>query len=111
MEELKKCPFCRSEAIIYENHKYNDAYMVGCKGFCKVEPMTDWCETKEEAIVQWNTRKPMERIVEKLEEVLERHWGYYDKAKSEGDIRQMDYCDGYIEGLKTAIEIVKEELI
>ena len=67
MEKLRECPFCGSEAIIYEDHEYNDAYMVGCKGFCKVEPMTEWCKTKEEAIAQWNTRKPMDKILELLE--------------------------------------------
>lgn len=106
MGELKKCPFCGSEAIIYEDHEYNDAYMVGCKGFCKLEPMTEWCKTKEEAIAQWNTRNPMERIVKKLGAssiMLATSKEYWENPQKGGNTME-------VIPIQDAIKIVKEEL-
>lgn len=94
MSEIKllPCPFCGGEAIVYEDEQYNQ-YMIGCKNCCAVEPMTEWT-SKENVIAQWNTRKPMQEIVERLEE--RRCW-YNDEL--EVDIA---------EGIDVAIEIVKE---
>ena len=69
-DKLLPCPFCGGEAIVYTDEETN-CYMIGCKSNCAVEPMTEWCETEENAIAQWNTRKPMERIVEQVEDKRE----------------------------------------
>lgn len=70
MSEIKllPCPFCGGEAYLYEDKKC-DIYSVGCKNCCDIEPITRVCESKEEAIKLWNTRKPMQDIVERLEEI------------------------------------------
>lgn len=66
--KLLPCPFCGGEAIVYESDEIDlDWYMIGCKNCCVVEPMTQWCASKSEAVKQWNTRKHMEQIVERLE--------------------------------------------
>lgn len=63
-ERLKPCPFCGGEATI---HKSKFGYGVMCKTpFCC--NLTSTHDTKKEAIKTWNTRKPMERIVERLEQ-------------------------------------------
>lgn len=106
MEQLKKCPFCGGEAEI---NLLLSNYCVTCTE-CMGSIFPAKGMTKAEAITAWNTRKPIEMIVENLEEAMERQWDYYYQAKSKGNIRQMDYSDGCAEGLTTAIEIVKEEL-
>ena len=96
MSEIKllPCPFCGGEATVYDD-EYNH-YAIGCKLCCDVTPVTTWEDTVEKASAIWNTRKPMERIVERLEEES----GYYGYFGSE---EQM-----YVP-LDSAIEIVKEE--
>lgn len=91
MSEIKllPCPFCGGEAYLYEDKKC-DIYSVGCKNCCDIEPITRVCESKEEAIKLWNTRKPMQDIVERLEKLKENAW----------DEEYQTMCD--------AIEIVKE---
>ena len=65
-ERLKPCPFCGGEAK-WGNVLHN---YIECKE-CGFE--TIWYDTEEEAITTWNTRKPMERIVERLEERASAH--------------------------------------
>lgn len=69
----------------------------------------DVSELRTILIKAWNTRVPMERIMERLEEGIEEHWGYYNHAKRTGNIRQMDCSDGCAEGFVTAIQILNEE--
>ena len=101
MSELKRCPFCGEEAVTAE------AYNIKLKKFlpivkcldcgCKT-PMT---ETFEEAIKAWNARKPMERILGRLEET-------YD-ATHENYMKDRDLITlGKKYGLEQAIETVKE---
>lgn len=74
MSEIKllPCPFCGGEAHI-EEHKFWDekakgftvqTYGVVCDNCCSMS----WRHHrhKEKAIEQWNTRKPMERILTRL---------------------------------------------
>lgn len=96
MEQLKKCPFCGGEAEV----KY--AYSFGFTRNYEAECMKCFCTvgvylTEAEAITAWNTRKPMERIMERLEE----------KAKE--PMYQHDGED-YFVGIVSAIEIVKGEM-
>lgn len=97
MSEIKllPCPFCGGEAIVYEDEQYNQ-YMIGCKNCCAVEPMTEWT-SKENAIAQWNTRKPMQEIVERLENYsIWKELLIYDLTHREREI------------IRKAIEIVEE---
>ena len=68
-KELKCCPFCGGEARLCSFHSQTietyEEYWVKCKNDC--------CQTKnfrlkEKAIEQWNTRKPIDRIVAELEQ-------------------------------------------
>lgn len=99
MEELKKCPFCGGDASLYTHTDLQKRvyYYVECNN-CLISPSTYYERDKEEVINVWNTRKPMERIVEKLEnEILENL----------SDCGDDWFTAGYI---NKAIEIVKEEM-
>ena len=104
MEKLKKCPFCGGEAEVVGGNPY---HWVFCKN-CDAE--SKQMSTIDGAIAAWNTRKPMERIVERLEEQRAEH------EQREKDARKVGLtCHADLNGLKAyiyddAIEIVKEEL-
>ena len=102
--KLLPCPFCKEELEVVGK----DHYLAHKTNGCILQPLCFESDDNE-AIKAWNTRVPMERIVDDLEEAMERQWGYYNNAKSTGNIRQMDYSDGCAEGLTTAIKIVKLE--
>ena len=64
--KLLSCPFCGGEAVTAEmyNTKLKKLFpIVKCLDCECRTPMT---ETLEEAIAVWNTREPMERILERL---------------------------------------------
>ena len=99
MSEIKllPCPFCGGEAKLYSGIGYA---VVGCKKEdCQGSACCYKYNSKKEAIEQWNTRKPMERIIERLEE--ERKYSYENFKDEERAWRK---------GLRTAIKIVKEEV-
>ena len=89
MRKIKNCPFCGGEATLC------NYYFVQCEE-CGVSTLT--FITKEEAIKAWNTRKPMERIVERLEEptnytiVKGKHFTTVERAieivKQEGGLNE-----------------------
>ena len=118
MSELKRCPFCGVDKLKIESKTKDISYRhvrqhtlsVRCNkcharggtvsgeignysfGTPKSEKLTTLKELEEKAIEAWNTRKPMQNIVERLEE-------YRDEAKQFG-----------LSGMLTdIIEIVKEE--
>lgn len=65
-ERLKPCPFCGGEGNVSLNTCYG--FVPWCSNEdCILNENTKGFSTKEEAIETWNTRKPMERIVERLE--------------------------------------------
>lgn len=107
MSELKRCPFCGGEAKIcdgYIEEFLKTEYMkyVQCN-YCKAS--TKLYFTEKEAIKAWNTRKPMERILERLETELELS----DKEKRRADMFQFDRAVGYSHGISNAIDFIKEE--
>jgi Lar family restriction alleviation protein len=53
MEELKKCPFCGGEAILYKSFDYVNKCRVECTN-CNI--CTQNYDTKGEAIEAWNRR-------------------------------------------------------
>ena len=94
--KLKPCPFCGGEA----RWANDDKNWIECS-YCRVE--TRYCEDTQEAIEAWNRRKPLEDIVEQLEELAEEH-PY--KVIGEPDTYQ-DYNQAWEVCSDRAIEIVK----
>ena len=104
IDKLKRCPFCDGEAYTHSRCNYYETdgkimFFVRCKA-CGAE--SPWYYKKEETIKEWNTRKPMNRIVERLEDVK---CDRMDVAYHTMDV----FVDGQVSGLEKAIEIVKEE--
>lgn len=92
---LKPCPCCGGMAeILKQGHReYAPTYSVRCK-VCGLTTGNSLSE--KGAVGRWNTRKPMERIVEILEEEMPISWEH-------------DYIGGMKDAFVEAIEIVKEE--
>lgn len=72
-ERLLPCPFCGGEAeVITTKTRQGQTSSVRCsKCSCKVtilKPAFYDGDVEKDTVEHWNTRKPMERIVEKLEE-------------------------------------------
>jgi hypothetical protein len=101
MSELKRCPFC-GKTLIADGVKFFVHPVVGC--------LLDGIPIKNDAesIKRWNTRKPMDRIVERLEQQAKQ---YNRRAKelanksTEAGIHNKGKACSY----EHAIEIVKEE--
>ena len=117
MSEIKllPCPICNGEVKIalfgcggeewYSITRFDDEdNSCQCRLFVESEKFfaEDDESVKEkhmqDLINRWNTRKPMERIIERLEE--ERKYSYENFKDEERAWRK---------GLRTAIKIVKEE--
>ena len=84
MNELKRCPFCGGEAEIWDGYieeflKTEYMKYVQCN-YCKAS--TKLYFTEKKAIKAWNTRKPMERILERLEKHLALEDDLYDEMSS-----------------------------
>ena len=103
--KLKPCPFCGEEAEFYRtpiksNGGWCDSVVVRCKA-CEARTNRVLYNAKkhpndeeyEEAAEAWNTRKPVERILERLED-----------ART-GSTRWVEDM-----GIEKAIEIIKEEV-
>lgn len=67
---LLPCPFCGGKATTYKRD-YGFGAMCKNTPFCCI--MTAGHKTEKGAIKAWNTRKPMEQIVERLEEEKKKY--------------------------------------
>lgn len=104
-DKLLPCPFCKEELEIVGNGHYYAHKINGCilKHLCFE------CDDVE-AIKLWNTRKPMERIEERLEELIDFHSRVADYEMNVGTISEMEQHKKAIKAIDKAIEIVKEEV-
>ena len=96
-KQLAKCPFCNEELERHCTSRYYMHKLNGCilQHFC--------FEADDELSIDlWNTRKPMERIVERLEERQEEQFKLYALAFKPED-------RGGYDAYSDAIEIVREE--
>ena len=77
--KLLPCPFCGDKAELFEDEPRQ--FYVGCTNpDCKVEAFLPFSKTREIAIEHWNVRKPMEQIVERLEDEIEDEvWRGYEE--------------------------------
>ena len=113
--KLLPCPFCGG-GCIYETFEINSLgaeipviFCNHCKIVFKVENDSMYLKDDEtyaylakKNIEAWNTRKPMERIVERLEEVAEEERQYwYNSGDEEAYVARRAYTH--------AIKIVKKE--
>lgn len=75
MNELKNCPFCGGEAELFETHEKQFGIIHSNTNYlCPISDSESfqggWTyDTKDEAIKAWNTRKPIDDILEKLEDL------------------------------------------
>jgi Lar family restriction alleviation protein len=101
-DKLLSCPFCGGENIrVYDCGTPSEpCWVVECL-HCKVSASDYWDE--DGAITAWNTRKPMGRIVERLEAESNDSVMKYEKTLEEEYQGQADAFD-------IAIEIVKKEM-
>ena len=92
--EIKSCPFCGGEAKVSD--VFGRAGVV-CKN-CLSEMRGYLGMTNEDVVKIWNTRKPIDKVVEELE-----------KRKEYQKIMAVDkkYRVGVLNGFNDAIEIVK----
>lgn len=100
-DKLLPCPFCGGEArISCDTEATRDsqgrlwAFTIVCDSCCATSGL---CYSVDMATKSWNTRKPMERIVEQLEE----------KSNSIPIQYENNYEQGYTNGIDYAIDIVK----
>lgn len=95
MSEIKllPCPFCGEEAKLSKSGSYA---VVSClNSSCNGNACCYKYDSPQEAIEHWNTRKPMERIIERLAEA-----SFKDSS---------EVYNFWILDRDDAIEIVKEE--
>ena len=69
--KLLSCPFCGGEAILDREDIFCDYCHLSMKIDDRLynREAENYEEARTQAIEAWNTRKPMDRIVEKLEEM------------------------------------------
>jgi len=96
--KLKRCPFCGGEAEVvgkghYFAHKING---------CILQHLCFEVDDKE-AVARWNTRKPVDDVLERLEAIRQEYLKEY-KIYLDGE----DYRSSLL--LDNAIEIIKEVL-
>ena len=106
MSEIKllRCPFCGGEAELLKGQCEIDNYVMCLE--CRSK--TKLYNTKASAIKAWNTRKPMQNIVERLE----KEGQTMSEAKSMvkyGKASPSSHRYYKAVSVKKAIEIVKEE--
>lgn len=102
MSEIKllPCPFCGGEAKLESNGQYA---VVGCMNSnCQGYACCYKYDSKKEAIEHWNTRKPMERIIERIENARQK---YQRLVKEQGE-KEDEAINILFRGM---MNIVKEE--
>lgn len=116
MSELKSCPCCGEEiqggvrltGYMMMNRKYIKCDACGLKMESSYDidglSQTHLKAITEDLIRRWNTRKPMQNIVERLERFNEE--SFY-RANGRANGKTLAY--GYSQGIYKAIETVKEE--
>ena len=102
---IKRCPFCGvSLKKIGNKRRGSQFYIHDYKGPDCILKEFSFKADDEEKIKQWNTRKPMQNIVERLEIKLSDT--VYEKATQESN---ESHLNGLSMGYCEAIGIVKEE--
>lgn len=104
MSDLKCCPFCGGEATLKRDQKDDFVeWSVGCynRG-CVCSAHTYCYDNKDDAIRDWNTRKPMDNIVENIEKHLEKDSHNEYSSYYRGNYQMISVYD--------AIDTIKQEI-
>lgn len=106
MSEIKllPCPFCGGEAKVKVSWRNEDTY-VECRNCYS---RTDGFGLEECAIEQWNTRKPIDRIVAELEEEKHIHTKMYRLSEYREYPEIKTRHEVIMHNLDKAIEIVRK---
>lgn len=111
MIEVKKCPFCGGEAELIKiksNFPYiHGVWCIGCN--CR----TSFEKSEEIAIEKWNNRKPVNVVLERLEELKMAEIDDSDNEPECNDAEEWfdeGESSGRFEAYGKAIEIIKELL-
>lgn len=109
-KRLLNCPFCGGNKVGLWHNKSISPLILGTHNVqcydCHFGLAPS--KTKEEAIKKWNTRKPMQEIVERLEE---SETSKRERASEELDefcLEMYHLYESEADGIGEAIEIVKE---
>lgn len=112
--ELKPCPFCGGEAkivkycgkktIVYVECTNCLAYMGNQRIMTSSNRGKEYFESEEKLINAWNTRKPMDNIVEELEEMIRPKQLYFCKYVKGG-------CKHLDNDAKDCMECIVEQAI
>ena len=108
-ETLLRCPFCGGEAKI--DKTIANTVSVECT-VCHASSRMILCtegDIEQKAIEAWNTRKPMERIVERLEEEYDQVDKFKKEAYEDKDWERFDMYSYENRGICIATAIVKKE--
>ena len=103
--KILPCPFCGGEAEVIKAHSsFPLPYTVICKTEECGASVGNYSKTREEAIAAWNTRKPVEKVIDQLEDLKCKYENIFDYC-TKG--RCSDYgCSNC--AINDAIEIVKQ---
>lgn len=106
-DKLRECPFCGGENVevfAWEVTYQGNFFKPYCKD-CDFELKPQM--TEEEAIKAWNTRKPIDRIVEQLEALAEEADNTRNTYLAKHDWLPVNLYKGRYNAFDEAIEIVK----
>lgn len=114
MSELKRCPFCGGEARLQHRQRKRGYYVIckecGCRTPLFQYQYDSLEKLREQAIEAWNTRKPMDDIVERLEELYKFNNAKKKEAYDDRDWVEFDIYSNMNVGIYQAIAIVKGEV-
>ena len=98
-KKLLPCPFCGGEAELKVNLEMGGTqYQVLCKE-CPTTVGRYWCWNEKEAIEYWNTRKPIEDVLKRMES--------FEKAWEEESVKNYPPAKHKAKSWNKAIELVK----
>lgn len=108
--KLKQCPFCGGEADIEDigENENDHYYMITCKNSACSGSFCFGQRTKEDLIKAYNRRKPMERIVEQLEEVRKDRLENAKRYVTIGNFAEAEIYSELASEYTNAIKIVKK---
>lgn len=96
-EALKTCPFCGGEAVTIESYNYKANKFLPAVMCLECKSRTTTFLNVNCAIEAWNNRKPLERVIERLE-------------KEKSNLTTWAEDEAYKLAINKAIEIIKEEV-